>query len=284
MYEKWRPKNNFARLVVGTKVRYEKENAIAYGRRMAEDVRENKGPSTGDDLIAGWMGGLAGIVLSNPLEVLKVRHQVARNQPFTTSSSSTKGKHKTPSVVSASIASKANLSFAQLYRKEGSRILFVGTAGPILGLALLDSAFFAGYGIAMSHFNQDRTRPSDLGKVFLSGASSGSLCALLQTPVEVVKCTAQAESSATPRTSFQIARSIAQTKGLRGFYVGGLITAAEDGIGSGIFFASYFWLRSLLRPRNYDYEAVHEDRASEIARIALSGGLAGILGAIIPYP
>lgn len=36
--------------------------------------------------------------------------------------------------------------------------------------------------------------------------------------------------------SFKIASMIARTDGLRGFYIGGLMTACRDGISSGIFF------------------------------------------------
>jgi solute carrier family 25 carnitine/acylcarnitine transporter 20/29 len=36
-----------------------------------------------------------------------------------------------------------------LYRTEGIRFFFAGTAGPILGLAFIDSAFFGLYGRVM---------------------------------------------------------------------------------------------------------------------------------------
>lgn len=53
--------------------------------------------------------------------------------------------------------------------------------------------------------------------------------------------------------SYRIAKMIAQAEGLRGFYVGGLVTAIHDGIASGGFFAACEWqthpptLRSLRR-------------------------------------
>ena len=109
-------------------------------------------------------------------------------------------------------------------------------------------------------FGQDRQDPTMLSRVFLAGAASGASCALLQTPVrpssivpplastdrtqrqiEVVKCRAQAESigvdgKKTKMGSFKIAQMIAKKDGLRGFYIGGLMTACRDGISSGIFF------------------------------------------------
>ncbi len=56
-----------------------------------------------------------------------------------------------------------------------------------------------------------------------------------------MKCRAQAESMGSDGKgkkmgSFKIANMIARTDGLRGFYIGVLMTACRDGISSGIFF------------------------------------------------
>ncbi|GAA5887163.1 hypothetical protein JCM6882_009469 [Rhodosporidiobolus microsporus] len=135
-----------------------------------------------------------------------------------------------------------------LYRTEGFRFFFAGTAGPILGLAFIDSAFFGLYGRVMQTLGQDRQDPNSLTRVFLSGATAGALCACLETPIEVVKTRAQVESVPGKKLgSFRIASQIAKTEGLKGFYIGGLMTAIHDGVSSGIFFSTYFVLRRLLR-------------------------------------
>lgn len=57
--------------------------------------------------------------------------------------------------------------------------------------------------------------------------------------IEVVKTRAQVESVPGKKLgSFGIARQIARNEGLRGFYIGGLMTAVHDSISSGIFFWS----------------------------------------------
>ncbi|GAA5847620.1 hypothetical protein JCM9279_005327 [Rhodotorula babjevae] len=148
----------------------------------------------------------------------------------------------------SSSASTARPGLISLYRTEGFRFFFAGTAGPILGLAFIDSAFFGLYGRMMEQLHQDRQDPNALSRVFLSGATAGALCALLETPIEVVKTRAQVESVPGKKLgSFGIARQIARKEGLRGFYIGGLMTAIHDSISSGIFFWSYFVLRRLLR-------------------------------------
>lgn len=68
------------------------------------------------------------------------------------------------------------------------------------------------------------------------------LARLARSQIEVVKTRAQVESSASSPGgklgSFRIASMIAKKEGLRGFYVGGLMTSIHDGVSSGIFFAT----------------------------------------------
>lgn len=287
-------------------------------------VQDKDKSHTQDDLIAGWLGGAVGILVSNPLEVLKVRLQTARvpgsrvgagsrSAPPTTASSTA----STSSIPSASSqhqsSSHPRTGLRSLWRSEGVKFMFAGAAGPILGLAFIDSAFFGGYGAVMQQLGQDRQDPTMLSRVFLAGAASGATCALLQTPIEVVKCRAQAERSpgqnGAKLGSFKIARLIAQKDGLRGFYIGGLMTACRDGISSGIFFWGYFVFRRLLRgeepfrsasslsippsstipdapppPSTGSFYTNGKIDKKEVGRILLAGGLAGSLSAVIPYP
>lgn len=88
-------------------------------------------------------------------------------------------------------------------------------------------------------FNQDRQNPSEISRVFASGAIAGGLCALLQTPVcaryagsndcadtlqnqiEVIKCRAQVENQASSRKlgSYGITKLIANQEGFKGIPV-----------------------------------------------------------------
>ncbi|GAA5867979.1 hypothetical protein JCM3774_001554 [Rhodotorula dairenensis] len=150
--------------------------------------------------------------------------------------------------ISSSSSSSSKPGIVSLYRSEGIRFFFAGTAGPILGLAFIDSAFFGLYGRMMQALGQDRQDPNSLARVALSGAAAGAMCAMLETPIEVVKTRAQVESIPGKKLgSFKIASQIARKEGLRGFYIGGLMTAVHDGISSGIFFFGYFVFRRLLR-------------------------------------
>ncbi|KAI9609873.1 hypothetical protein H4Q26_006862 [Puccinia striiformis f. sp. tritici PST-130] len=237
------------------------------------------------DVIAGWVGGAVGIVISNPLEVLKVRLQTNPSpnldRPisldsllFSRSPSPLHHGQSSPATLALqySIPPTSSLhthsSYIQnpnhltspntilsglrgLWKKEGYRFLFAGAAAPIIGLAFIDSVFFATYGKCMNTFEQDRERPNDLRYVFTSGAITGGFCALLQTPIEVIKCRAQAEhlnhETGSKSGSFAIAKKIYRRDGFQGFYLGGLMTGLRDSLSSGIFFTSYALIRGGLR-------------------------------------
>ncbi|POY71589.1 hypothetical protein BMF94_5374 [Rhodotorula taiwanensis] len=207
---------------------------------------------------------------------------------------------------SATTTTATKPGIISLYRSEGIRFFFAGTAGPILGLAFIDSAFFGLYGRMMQALGQDRQDPASLSRVALSGAAAGAMCAMLETPIEVVKTRAQVESVPGKKLgSFKIASQIARKEGVRGFYTGGLMTAVHDGISSGIFFFGYFVFRRLLRgehpfqsipaPPPPPLSSPASDASTpppssnamgnaEVVRIMLAGGLAGALSAIVPYP
>ncbi|CAD6586615.1 MAG: hypothetical protein CYPHOPRED_003618 [Cyphobasidiales sp. Tagirdzhanova-0007] len=194
-------------------------------------------PDLVDDIVAGWLGGALGILA-------KVRMQTAIPAAIAAD---------TPSTPRAGAGSRPPSGTREglilLWRTEGVRFLVAGAAAPILGLAFIDSAFFALYGRTMSILKQDRQDPYSLPWVFASGSLAGGVCALLQTPIEVIKCRAQVENQASSKKlgSFGIARLTARQEGLKGFYHGGLTTAFRDTLSSGIFFTAYITFRRLLR-------------------------------------
>lgn len=278
-----------------------------------------------------------GIIVSNPLEVLKVRlqtnstinseyrnlnellfsrspspiHHGQTTNPITlalhysippnglTDLNLSDLKHSTRNIASIDSATHSITSgLKTLWHKEGYRFLFAGAAAPILGLAFIDSFFFATYGKCMTTFNQDRERPSKLPLVFASGAIAGGVCALLQTPIEVIKCRAQAEllnhETGSKTGSFSIARKIYQRDGFQGFYLGGFMTGLRDSMSSGIFFTSYALIRGGLRDlcssnpvglwQSANCPTTSNSRSFEILVNMVSGGTSGLISALVPYP
>lgn len=285
---------------------------------------------TTKDVIAGWLGGAVGIVISNPLEVLKVRLQInphpnlghdnLSSLPFSRSPSPLHHGHSSPVTLALQYSippscfpiknsawTKKNLKsinpssssiisgLGALWQKEGYKFLFAGAAAPILGLAFIDAFFFATYGKCMSAFSQDREQPNNVAFVFTSGAIAGGVCALLQTPIEVIKCRAQAEhlnqKTGSKSGSFVIAKKIYQQYGFQGFYLGGLMTGLRDSLSSGVFFTSYALIRGSLRKfcSQEGYQsgsswASSSHRSTETPVNMIAGGLSGMISALVPYP
>ena len=80
--------------------------------------------------------------------------------------------------------------------------------------------------------------------VWTAGAIGGLATSVISTPSELVKCRAQLSASASAASSsWSIARELVATYGLRGLYIGGVVTSLRDAIGYGFYFAAYHGVR-----------------------------------------
>ncbi|KAG6125728.1 hypothetical protein E4U22_000365, partial [Claviceps purpurea] len=76
-------------------------------------------------------------------------------------------------------------------------------------------------------------------------------------------------------------RGVWQTQGLRGFYVGGLITAVRDSVGYGFYFSSYE-----LAHKYWPFRTQREDHAArhDVFKVLLCGGFAGVVSWATVFP
>ncbi|TVY59682.1 Mitochondrial basic amino acids transporter, partial [Lachnellula suecica] len=155
------------------------------------------------DFWAGYISGAAGILIGNPLDVLKVRLQSA------------------PSPQPTSFSSPGSL--------------IRGATAPILGYGALNALLFVTYNRTTTLLHPV-SAPTPLWTTWLAGAFGGLATWAVSTPTEVVKVRAQLSSSS---TSWGIAKEIVRAEGVRGLYFGGVVTALRDSIGYGFYFWSY---------------------------------------------
>ncbi|KAH7322980.1 mitochondrial carrier domain-containing protein [Stachybotrys elegans] len=191
------------------------------------------------DFWAGYLSGAVGIVIGNPLDIIKVRMQ---SQGGSTG-------------VASGLTSVASLA--------------KGTAAPILGYGALNALLFVSYNRAETTMNQMLSMDKNLYTIWAAGALGGLATWVVSTPTELVKCRAQLSSPSEP--SWKIARQIWQSNGIRGLYLGGVVTALRDSIGYGF----YFWSYELAMQRWDTYQP--EPSPSDPLKILLCGGLAGII-------
>jgi len=201
------------------------------------------------DFWAGYISGAAGILIGNPLDLIKVRLQAG-----------------TPSLTSTPT------SYTSQFSSAGT--LIRGATAPILGYGALNALLFVTYNRTSDLLNTNPAgTPPNLWSNWLAGAIGGLATWVVSTPTELIKCRAQISTSPTAASSWSITKEILRTEGIRGLFSGGVVTALRDSIGYGFYFWSYELstrlMMSKMRERGSD--------AQEAAKVLLCGGLAGVV-------
>ncbi|KJZ75647.1 hypothetical protein HIM_04804 [Hirsutella minnesotensis 3608] len=199
---------------------------------------------------AGYFSGAAGIIIGNPLDVVKVRLQAGQS---------------TAAVPVAGVRPHVHVAHLST--------LAVGTAAPILGYGALNALLFTSYKRAENVLSM-----TQLGRytgLWLAGAFGGLCTWVISAPTELVKCRAQV--SAPAMSSWAVARQVWGVHGLRGLYLGGTVTALRDSIGYGFYFWSYEVAHQL-------WPSASESGRQDASRILLCGGLAGIMSWASVFP
>ncbi|OAR05693.1 hypothetical protein LLEC1_07290 [Akanthomyces lecanii] len=194
------------------------------------------------DFWAGYASGAVGIIIGNPLDIVKLRQQTQHT-----------GR------AAATI--------------QNTRSLLAGAAAPILGYGALNAILFVSYNRAELALSRGLEVEKSPGITWLAGAVGGLATWVVSAPTELIKCRAQM-ALPTAKSSLSIAKDIWRTEGTRGLYFGGLVTALRDSIGYGF----YFWAYELA---NQSWPLPDEKKRTSIAeeapRVMLCGGLAGIV-------
>ncbi|KAJ6439964.1 mitochondrial carrier protein [Purpureocillium lavendulum] len=209
------------------------------------------------DFWAGYLSGAIGIIIGNPLDIVKVRLQAATSR---TPAALTPSPSPSSPLLPASSPTPAS-------RLRPSAALSTGTAAPILGYGALNALLFVSYNRSEAAINGFMATRDSLWATWLAGAIGGLSTWVVSTPTELVKCRAQVSSPAA--SSWAVTRDIWSTGGIRGLYFGGVVTALRDSIGYGFYFWSYE-LATRCWPSS-------PDDTHNAPRVLLCGGLAGIV-------
>ncbi|KAF3059944.1 Mitochondrial basic amino acids transporter [Daldinia childiae] len=205
------------------------------------------------DFWAGYISGAVGILIGNPLDLIKVRLQARDGIPTQTVT-----------------------SYARQF--ESKSALLAGTAAPVLGYGALNALLFVSYNRSEAAINTALNCQSNLWTTWFAGAVGGLATWAVSTPTELIKCRAQLSSP--PASSWSIAKQVFKTEGIKGLYFGGVVTALRDSIGYGFYFWSYElsskWVESNRRGA--------PDFSQDAAKVLLCGGLAGIVTWVSIFP
>ncbi|KAK7738431.1 hypothetical protein SLS62_011397 [Diatrype stigma] len=218
------------------------------------------------DFWAGYISGAVGILIGNPLDLIKVRLQARGRQGDATSAAASLRSHQTPTYA----------------RQHWWSSLVTGTAAPVLGYGALNALLFVSYhrseAALHSALNLPQQQQPNLWTTWLAGAVGGLATWIVSAPTELVKCRAQlAPASGTASSSWGVAKDVFRREGVRGFYFGGAVTALRDSVGYGFYFWSYElsskWVEEVARKRDSGGSAFAQDAT----KVLLCGGLAGVV-------
>lgn len=214
------------------------------------------------DFWAGYVSGAIGIIVGNPLDLIKTRVQAG--DTATRASSPT--------------------SLSSTFHNAGT--LVRGATAPILGYGALNAILFVSYNRTLSYLDPLHTPNSpstDLAKIYAAGCVGGLATFIVSAPTELIKCRAQVArdgvgvsgpAGASSTSSLTIAKEIWKQRGLRGLYFGGAITSVRDAVGYGFYFWSYEISRQMLASRTTE---TGEARSSSAMEVLLCGGIAGMV-------
>lgn len=168
------------------------------------------------DFWAGYLSGAIGIVIGNPLDLIKTRIQAG---PGTAST--------------ATHHPSTHLPWTSQFERLSA--LARGAAAPILGYGALNALLFVTYNRSLSLLNTGALDPvpqePSQASIWAAGALGGFATFVVSAPTELVKC--QAQVSSPPRSSWQVTKDVWRADGVRGMYLGGGVTSVRDAVGYG---------------------------------------------------
>lgn len=255
-------------------------------------------PSHFDSFVAGWVGGASSVVLSHPLDTIKVRLQT--------------GSGYTGSID----------CIKKTLQKEGMKGFYKGMSFPLVSAAAYNACVFGVYtnvtNIIRKYKYGDTNRRLSLFDVALASMSAGGVSVCLGTPIDLIKIrlqiqtekikqktkivksfkneslitsevkrnistSSQRSQATSTRTIYtgpiHCASDVLKQKGIRGLYRGGGTMLIRDIPGYALYFVPYEVLIRLLYPTGRPATVI------ETGWIALvAGGVAGTISWGVMHP
>lgn len=171
------------------------------------------------DFWAGYLSGAIGIVIGNPMDLIKTRVQASSTAVRTPNASA--AQNITPTHWTSHF--------------ERLSALARGAAAPILGYGALNALLFVTYNRSLALLNtgniDEWPKAPFQASIWAAGALGGFATFVVSAPTELVKCRAQVSNP--PRSSWQVTKDVWRADGVRGLYMGGGITSVRDAVGYG---------------------------------------------------
>lgn len=218
------------------------------------------------EFFAGGFGGSCLVLVGHPLDTIKVRLQT---MPHVAAG-------QTPRYTGTFDCAKKTVA------AEGFRGLYKGMAAPLVGVTPMYAVCFAGLGVGKQL--QTPALPNgeySLPQIFKAGLLSGVFTTAIMAPGERIKCLLQIQAAGGGEKKYNgaidCAKKLFAEGGIRSVFKGSAATALRDMPASGVYFASYEYLKkSLADPNN-------PGQLSPVKTI-FAGGFAGCLNWCVALP
>lgn len=255
------------------------EDNFPFFSAMNDDVKALE--QTSKKLVCGGVAGTIGIMIGQPLDLVKIRLQT---EPGAYTS--------------------AWSCFTRTIRDEGIRSLYKGMTAPLCAQFFQNGLIFTGESIALGYLEPNVDFDADMSSgtvrnVFIAGSFGGLLQCLVLVPADLVKCKMQVDHSSTGKAglyqgSLHCFSSIYYNEGIRGLYRGFGVTSIREVPAFGVYFFVY---RYSLQVLNSIFEGTSVCQKGKVetsvtgkaitkpgVATLISGGLAGSVSWICIYP
>ena len=220
-----------------------------------------------DSAIAGSVSGLVTRALISPIDVLKIRLQLAN---FNSAP-----KHNLNFYQNGKIL--ANLSYT-IFKDEGGTAFWKGNIPAEIMYVLYGASQFTCYSFLNDRF-KGREKNGNLKHLVL-GSISGCFASLMTYPFDVLRTRFVANNSRSFFHLFKSINYIYKTEGLNGFYGGLKPTLYQVSLSTGISFLSYEYLNS-----NIDINFINDNfNNNKLINQYISGFLAGFISKGTTFP
>lgn len=265
--------------------------------RNPEPLVQNT-PSTKDSIketkpwvhfVAGGVGGMAGAILTCPLDVVKTRLQsdVYHSQYNQTV------KSKNPIMKGAQHFIETFSVIKGLYASEGPRALFKGLGPNLVGVIPARSINFFTYGATKDFVAKNFFDGDDKSTIvhLISGINAGFVTSTATNPIWLIKTRLQLDKSQgkSNQNSWNCFKKILKHEGVRGFYKG-LSASYLGGAESTLQWVLYEQMRLFINKRSIELHGHDESNKTRKDYIwewcARSGaaGAAKFIASLITYP
>ena len=196
-------------------------------------------------LAPGAVGGFCNCVTGHPIDLVKVRLQVATSSCTTTASATAAGGGGVLGMLRS------------IVETSGVRGLYQGVSAPLVAVVPAFAVSFGSYEWAKYQIvaqqqqqqqdpERDEPQLPSLPQIATAGAVSGFALAAVLGPLERIKCLLQVQTSTHTVSFVSMVQHCYQTGGLRSLFRGTALTVARDVPGNAAYFGTYELVRRTL--------------------------------------